>query len=274
MIKCIQYRKSTFLGDPKWLTLPWGETGKDVYQQLYDKGFLLAALLEKNDSAGLTEENVNIFVVSDFLRRLSDLDDELNLWFQDLLQKSSSPLYWHTQATSPGRHAKEAAQPCTLPSFTFCSLLLANTIVTYWGLRLVLSNTIALTCQHVLSMITQIPAQSSPSGSRRAVHGVQTMSLQLLEAYTGVNRLELATNIVRSMPYCLNDNMGLIGAQRSIFAMRIALSVLQRHPGDELKWCQAMYLELSTRKGLKYAREIGKLEGRFSAADQDKPLHP
>lgn len=264
MIQCIQYRKSTFLGDPEWLTLPWGETGKDIYQQLYDKGFLLAALLEKTDSAGLTKENVNISVVFDFLRRLSDLDEELNMWFQGLLQKSSSPLYWQ----------KETVQPCTLPSFTFCSLLLANTIVTYWGLRLVLSNTIALACQYVLSMTTQLPAQSSPSGSRRAVHDLQTMSLQLLEAYTGVNRLELATNIVRSMPYCLNDNMGLIGAQRSLFAMRIALFVLQRHPGEELKWCQAMYVELNTRKGLRYAREIGKLEGKFSAADQDKTFHP
>lgn len=272
MIQCIQYRKSTFLGDPEWLTLPWGEKGKDIYQQLYDKGFLLAALLEKVDGAGLTKKNVNINVVFDFLRRLSDLDQELNMWFQDLLQMFSSPLYWHAQATSHSRDAAEAVQPCTLPSFTFCSLLIANTIITYWGLRLVLSNTIALTCQHVLSMTTQLPAQSLPSGSRREVHDLRTMSLQLLEAYTGVNRLELATNIVRSMPYCLNDNMGLIGAQRSIFAMRIALFVLQRHPGEELKRCQAMYLELNTRKGLNYAREIGKLEGRFSAAGQEKPL--
>lgn len=274
MIQCIQYRKSTFLGDPEWLTLPWGETGKDIYQQLYDKGFLLAALLGKIDSAGLTKENVNVSEVLDFLTRLSDLDEELNLWFQDLLQTSSSPLYWHAQAISHSRDAKEPVQPCTCPSFTFFSLPHANSIVTYWGLRLVLSNTMAIVCQHVLSMTTQLPAQSSPSGSRRAIHDLQAISLQLLEAYTGVNRLELATNIVRSMPYCLNDNMGLVSAQRSLFAMRVALFVLQRHPGEELKWCQAMYLELSTGKGLKYAREIGKLEGRFSAADQDKPLRP
>ena len=274
MIQCIQYRKSTFLGNHEWLTLPWGETGKDIYQQLYDKGFLLAALLEEIDNAGLTKEKINISVVSKVLGHLSCLDEELNLWFRGLLQEYSSPLYWHAQATSQSGQPKETVQSYTLPPFAFRSLLLANTIVTYWGLRLVLSNTIALTCKHVLSITIQIPAQSSPSASPPVFRHLHTMALQLLEEHTGVGRLELATNIVRSMPYSLNDNMGLIGAQKSLFAMRVALSVLQRHPGEDLEWCQAMYQELSSRKGLRYAREIAKLEGRFSAADQGELLRP
>lgn len=63
--------------------------------------------------------------------------------------------------------------------------------------------------------------------------------------------------------------MGLMGAQKSLFALRTALFVLQRHPGQELKWCQAMYQELDGKKGLRYAREIAKLEGKHSAASRD-----
>ena len=101
------------------------------------------------------------------------------------------------------------------------------------------------------------------------------MSLHLLATHTNTRRLELATNIVLSMPYCLNDNMGLMGAQKSLFALRTALFALHRHPGEELKWCQAMYQELESKKGLGYAREIAKSNGRYSAAGRNKlPLRP
>ena len=266
MIQCIQYRKSTFLGNPEWLTLPWSETGKDIYQQLYDKGFALAALLEGIDNAGLTKENTNISIMSEFLGRLYSLDKELNLWYHEILEESPSPLY----STSPDLHLKETVEPRTLPSFAFHTLRLANIVVTYWGLSLILSNTIALACQHVLSINTQVPAQSSASTLAQAPQDLHTMSLHLLETHTSAHRLEFATNIIRSMPYCLNDNMGLMGAQKSLFALRTALFALHRYPGEELKWCRSMYQELESKKGLRYAREIANLDGRYSAVGRDR----
>lgn len=270
MIQCIQYRKSSFLGNPEWSTLRWSDTGKDIYQQLCDKGFALAALLEELDNARLTKENTNLSILSEFLGRLSSLDDELNLWYREITKESPSPLYWHTQSTALGGHLKEAVEPRTLPPFVFHTLRLANITATYWGLRLSLSNTIALGCQQVLSIIAQVPAQSSSSTLPRASQDLGIMSLHLLETHTRPHRLELATNIIRSMPYCLNDNMGLMGAQKSLFALRTALFALQRYPlGGELKWCQAMYQELNSKKGLKYAREITKLDWNLSAAGRD-----
>lgn len=260
MIQCIQYRKSTFLGSPEWLTLPWSETGKDVYQQLYDKGFALAALLEAIDDARLTNENTKISIVSEYLGRLSGLDEELNLWYREILRGTPSPLYWHTQSTSLGGHLKKAVEPRTVSPFTFHTLRIANIIITYWALRLILSNTIALACQHVLSTNTRMPSQPSSSASRHLSQDLETMTFHLLEIHTSPYRLELATNIIRSMPYCLNDNMGLMGAQKSLFALRTALFALQRYPGEELKWCQAMYQELDSKKGLRYAKEIAKLD--------------
>ena len=270
MSQCIQYRKSSFLGNPEWSTLPWSDTGKDIYQQLYDKGFALAALLEEIDNARLTKENTNLSILSEFLGRLSSLDDELNLWYREITKESPSPLYWHTQSTSLGGHLKEAVEPRTLPPFAFHTLRLANIIVTYWGLGLILSNTITLDCQQVLTMIAQVPAQSSSSTSPQASQDLEIMSLHLLETHTRPHHLKLATNIIGSTPYCLNDNMGLMGAQKSLFALRTALFALQRYPpGEELKWCQAMYQELNSKKGLKYAREIAILDWNLSAAGRD-----
>ena len=274
MIQCIQYRKSTFLGSSEWSTLPWSETGKNIYQQLCDKGFALAALLEDIDNAGFTKENINIALLSRLLRRLFDLYEELNLWYGEILEESHSPLYWHTQSIPHSWHPKEAVESSGILPFAFHTLLHAHTIVTYWALQIIISNAIALACEHMLSMNAQLPTQSSVSTSSQAIQDLHIMSIYLLETHTGSHRLELATNIVRSMPYCLNDNMGLVGAQKSLFAIRLALFVLQRHPGEELQWCQAMYQELYSKKGLSYAKKIAKLEGRFRAAGNDRPLRP
>jgi hypothetical protein len=65
--------------------------------------------------------------------------------------------------------------------------------------------------------------------------------------------------------------MGLLGAQKSLFALRVALLALRRHPGEELKWCQAVYQEFDDRKGLRYAREMAKLDKNFTAAGRDSP---
>ena len=273
MIQCIQYRKSTFLGSSEWSTLPWTKTGKNIYQQLCDKGFMLAALLEDIDNAGLTKDNINISLLSKLMRRLFNLYEELNVWYGEVVEKSHSPLYWHAQSTSHSSHSIEAVNPSRLLPFAFRTLLHAHTIITYWALQIVISNAIALACQQVLAMKAQGPAHSSVSTSSQTVHDLHIMSLCLLETHTRSHRLELATNIVRSMPYCLNDDMGLVSAQKSLFAIRLALFVLQRHPGEELQWCQAMYQELYSKKGLRYAKEIAKLEGRFRAAGKDGPRH-
>lgn len=269
MIQCIQYRKSTFLGNPEWLTLPWIETGKDIYHQLYEKGFTLAALLEGIDNARSKNENPSISALSEYLEGLFSLDEEMSHWYNELLKESPSPLYWHTQSTSHSWYLEGAVEPRETQPFAFHTIRLANITITYWGLRLILSNTIALACHHIFSMNTPASALSASSTLSQATERLQTMSLQLLESHTGTHSLEIATNIIYSMPYCLNENMGLMGAQKSLFGLRAALFVLQRYPGDELKWCQAMYQELSSKKGLGYAREIAKVNGRYSAAGSD-----
>ena len=271
MIQCIQYRESTFLGNPDWLTLPWSQTSKDIYQQLYDKGFKLAALLENIDNARLAKEDGNTSIMSEHLGRLSDLDEELDLWYLEILKESPSPLFWHTRPTSRDWNSEEGLEPRIPPPFTFHTLRLANIVGTYWTLKIHLSNNIALACGHVLSINAQPPFQSASSISLEKSQDLEIMSLHLLEKYTNAHRLELATNIIRSVPYCLTDDMGLMGAQKSLFALRTALFVLRLCPGEELKLkrCQAMYQELYSKKGLRYAREIAKTDGRHIAASRE-----
>ena len=268
MIQCIQFRKSSFLGDSDWLTIPWGGTGKDVYQRLYDKGFALGALLEEMDNTDLTNAETRTSQLSSYLQRCSEMHADFEAWYQELLQQSPSPLYWTTESNIAAVTAREsltndASGSQTLSPFSFPSLRLAYITATFWALKLILSSTIALTCGAILS--SPGANQSSSVDPDPAIDLMNT-AYRLLSQYGSPQRLELATNIMRSMPYSLNDSMGLLGAAKSLFPLRAALFCLRRQPGEELKWCQAVYQELETKKGLRYAREIAKLDGKYSPA--------
>ena len=267
MIQCIQFRKSSFLGDSDWLTIPWGDTGKEIYQRLYDKGFALGALLEEMDNTNLTTAETRIWQLSSYLQRCSEMHLDFEAWYQELLMQSPSPLYWITKSNIPPDSIREsppidASDSQTLSPFSFPSLRLAYITATFWALKLILSSTIALTCGAILSRGNA--TQSFSAHSHPAVE-LRNVAHRLLSQHGSHQRLELATNIMRSMAYSLNDSMGLLGAAKSLFPLRVALFALRRQPGEELKWCQAVYQELEMKKGLRYAREIAKLDGKYSA---------
>ena len=268
MIQCIQFRKSSFLGDSDWLTIPWGDTGKDIYQRLYDKGFALGALLEEMDNKIPTNAETRTSQLFSYLQRCSEMHADFEAWYQELQKQSPSPLYWTTVSNLASSSATEsppnyAPNSQTLSPFSFPSLRLAYITATFWALKLILSSTIALTCGAILSSENAsqpISADSDPTVDLR------NTALRLLSQHGNPQRFELATNIMRSMAYSLNDSMGLLGAAKSLFPLRVALFALRRQPGEELKWCQAVYQELETKKGLRYAREIAKLDGKYSTA--------
>ena len=258
MIQSVLYRTSSFLGSEEWQTVPWIETPKDVYQKFYDKGFVFAAILEDIDKANLMGSAFGIPALSKNLRRLCKLDCDMDLWYRELLAVTPSPMYWptqssHTPSDPPGWHLEGAPTAGTLPSFEFRTLRLANIIVSYWALKTVLSISITTTCNGALSMDREMQARF-PSMSE-----LRSIAQQLLQQHGAAVRLDLAINIMRSMPYCLNDSTGLLGAQKSLFALRTALATLRHYPGEELRWCQAMYQQMDAKKGLRYASEIAKL---------------
>lgn len=263
MIQALQNRKASPLGNFEWCTSPWGQGQKeqdskrDYSQRLYDHGFALAALFEEIDNARLLSPEAQIPLLTKYLRRCSAMDAAFNLWYQDLTRESSTPLYW---LTLPNDDIKYTAAALTNKRpFSFPDLRVANTMTAFWGCKLALSNTIAIICASVLS--PNAPKNEDP----RSHAALERTACQMLIQHGDTGRLENATNIIRSMPYCLHDSMGLLGSQKSLFALRAALLSLRRSPGEELGWCVRVYQELVEKKGLGYAREVGKVNAKDRA---------
>ena len=259
MIQALLNRKASPLGYHEWCTRPWVQRGKKRYpekdptQRLYDHGFALAALFEEIDAANLLDPETGLSLLNKYLRRCSALDATFNLWYQNLARQSSTPLYWLTSPNDDINHSTGAMNKWR--PFSFPDVRVAITIITFWGLKLALSNTIANTCALVLSPNAPYQHKDDPQGFA----ALEQTARHLVIQHGDTGRLENATNIIRAMPYCLHDSTGLLGSQKSLFALRAALFSLRKTPGEELDWCLRANQELVEKKGMGHMRVVAKV---------------
>ena len=209
---------------------------------LCDHGFALAALLEEVDNAVLTQTDPDTEVMHKYLRCCSAMDARFNLWYQDLTGRSDSPAYWLTPRDD-SIELSSANEP-----FSFSNLETANMITLYWAFKLAISRTIAEICSTALSKPT------SPTTTL-----LQVMAHQMLIEHGESGRFENATKIIRSMPYCLHDSMGFLGAQRSLVTLRAALLSMGKNRIEELSLCRQLYRDLYEKKGLGCAKQVADM---------------
>ena len=257
MFQSIIHRKASPLGALKWSTLPWyrkrnSQGQNDIFPMLYDHGFAMAALLEEIDNAHLTNGNASTEITQRYLQRCSAMDAKLDSWYQELVCRSEGPLYWLTPVddsilSGPAYQYWASVSNNNRP-FSFPNLRTANIITLYWAFKLELSRTIANICVTALSNpISILPAP------------LQSAAQQMLIQHGEIDRLQNARNILRSLPYCLQDSMGFLGALRSMCALRAAHLSLRRSQMDELNLCAQLYRDLYEKKGLAYAKQIADM---------------
>lgn len=257
MLQSVQFRKASPLGSYEWCTRPWSRKGqdhgsKDAFQMLCDHGFALAALLEEVDNAFLTQADPNTEVMHKYLRCCSAMDARFNLWYQDLTGRSDGPAYWLTPRDD-STELSSANEPWpsiwnNIQPFSFPNLETANMITLYWALKLAISRTIAEICSTALSKPT------SPTTTP-----LQVMAHQMLIEHGESGRFENVTNIIRSMPYCLHDSIGFLGAQRSLVTLRATLLSLGKNRIEELSLCRQLYRDLYEKKGLGWAKKVADM---------------
>ena len=257
MFQSLLHRKASPLGSHEWCTRPWyqkrkDQRHKDIFQNLYDHGFALGALLEDIDNADLENKDADTEEIQKYLRRYSAMDAKFNLWYQEFVRGRKGPTYWLTPIDDPITLGAADEYRALISNnnrpFSFPDLQVANILLLYWALKLAISRTIANICSTALSI------RSSPTPTP-----LQARANQMLVHHGEIGRLENATKIMRSMPYCLHDSMGLLGAQKSLFALRAALLSLRESEFEGLDLCARMYKDLYEKKGLGYAKQVADM---------------
>ena len=309
MIQAIQYRKSHFLGTKEWSTVPWLNCSKGIRQRLYDIGFQLAATIEDVDRLAESQssgERATTF--SKGLTRFSRIDSDLNIWYEKLCREYEI-LYW--KLPSEQGQAKDRTELSGTESFVFPDMDRAHVMTLFWTLRLTVSIFINQICVRFMAEAkATLSSPSFPSQSSRPMQiGLPTawahssqgspIPIQLVkfvysmtQAHNAYHRLALASNVVRSVPYFLRDEMGLMAAHTILFPIRTSLYELQdskpgfdfvkqdtpqgesleapeigkcyqSEKGSMLIDCQILFDRLIESKGLGYARQVGRSGRRW-----------
>lgn len=266
MFFSLQHRTSSFLGSPVWCTEPWRNQPKDIEQTLYDLGFALAALVEEIDrSLHSNSTDIGGQTMLQHLNRCSALDTDLGLWYQEHLRVSPSPLCWVSDSELSNCVENSRPGARSLAPYVFPSLRLALMTVNFWALRLVLSTTVGDACNAISqTQRTNEPALDAPFES--TVHPTDKAFERSSQAKSVVEEMAyrhghdrcfaLAVEITRAVSYCTRESMGLLGPQKSLFALRVALYYLRLHPGEELALCWTLYQGLTRKKGMQLAQDL------------------
>ena len=262
MITCLQERRGSVLATAKWLARDWDETSNSLHPSVYDKGLILAALLEEIDNASLSSASDSTRFY--FLQRCLGMDTDLDIWYEEFNIRTPSSSCRPTPVVINADSCSANLGPKGQPRLSFANLAIASTTVTFWALKIIISLTIETTCSTILSstsrrqsVVSHNTIESLPSSHEEettdnsdpasSVDEVIAKAQRLSNQYNLAQRKGFATLIVRSMPYCLNFSMGLMGAQRAFFALRTALGILKKPPGPEQTWVTSNHKRLAER---------------------------
>ena len=208
MLSCLKHRRTSVLAHGEWVARPWDETSRGP--RLYDKGFALATVLQDIDNAKLASADTSILTLSHCLQMVVHMDTELKKWYDEFLTIIPSPSYWPTPSdTFPGAQRQiMGSGPRGSRLLSYPNMTVASITVTFWALKLIISEEIATICQIIL--ITNRKARAdSPATDPAASLMLTSMAQRAKDQHSQEQRMSLVIDIARSMPYCLNHTMGL-----------------------------------------------------------------
>ena len=258
MVACLQGRRASVLATAKWLAREWDDTSNSLHPSIYEKGLVLASLLEEIDNANLSSSSGSTQFY--FLQRCLGMDTDLDIWYEEFIIRTPASTYWPTPTeldTCPDPTSATSG-PKGLSRLSFTNLSIASTTVTFWALKIFISSTIEIACSTILSSNSRKESVVSfntagaegvtdPSDPALSLEGITAKAQRLSNQYNFAQRVTFATLIVRSTPYCLNFSMGLLGPQRIFFALRTALTMLKNNPSPEQAWVKSNHRMLAER---------------------------
>lgn len=249
-----------------WRTRPWNGQTKSLQQTLYDKGYALAALFEDFDSlrsSSTSHPRFEHLIAS--LHRCTALNSDFEAWYELLLRENPGPLYWPAPSVvlNPKREDQEL-----FPAIKFPTYYMAHLHMTFWALRIILGATITSILNALPPCLTASASTSPPHDSpipeplstphSNPLHEAQIRAQH--SKHSRAQRLNLASKIMQSVPYCTLDSLGLLGAQKCIFPLRTAMAAFEMPPSDarSLARCYEVYNELFSARKLRFARDLAR----------------
>lgn len=195
----------------------------------------MAAVLEAIDR--IMAHKASLSESLDLLTQCRDIDNRLETWYEDVVK--SRPGLYTEDCRSGLMDFIPPSEPAFYSDLIFLNIASAEMMLNYWGIQIRNYETIASINRHMLPLdIADLRA------------GLDKYHLECTEPL----RVRAAFNIIRSLRYCFNSNMGTLGPQCTLFGITLAFQTLQNHAGNMLERCTWFHDNLSSRKHILHAK--------------------
>ena len=214
--------------------------GHDLLCHLQDLMIQLPSIMEALDilDAG-TNETADTPVLIQLLQLCSSLDAELLAWNEKLKNQVQGQLYW-TVPSVANNPSDDLVLGRVFPlSFQFPCLRVAQLLLLYWSMLILLYRTI----QHIQERLKSQVSHSTETGLCFALQGGWNEVYSDNSCVSSTIIAPLANNISQSVEYCYRTENGTHGTQLTIFPLWVARRFYesQLDRSRELAW----YSELS-----------------------------
>lgn len=246
---------------PEWQASPWKNRTKGADQKLCDIGAELSTILTSADRSKLTQDNKAFSLERiALLQDCQNLASKLEAWFQQLSEEIPAPHYWPEFSNIQTSVDEREGRKIFPVSFRFPNIYIAKVMIDYWALSIVLYSTSLLLYRSFTAPKNSTGPEHPADGRYTQVKAIPTISGPVPKPIVAQDPgfiKSLADNIAQSMEYCLSRDMGILGPQWALFALRSALQTYQYFPDSkELQWLQAIHNMICDEKGLKFSKII------------------
>ena len=270
MVHNITTRKSTFINEPQWSTIPWEGRSKTIDQKLYDLGAELSSILKSSDMIESMQDPQEVFAARLSVRnKCGKLDQSLELWYEELQHEIPAPQYWPELSTIDNPADDQEHGKVFPVCFKFSSLRNAKVLMNYWALSIMLHSTDLLTYRALQEQSKrEVPRLEHPpddwchscvsgrvcrhcgSEANKVSHDMSCLP-PLTWKHDHRYFQILADNIAQSMEYCLSRDMGTLGGQWVLFPLRVAIQSYSHSPCRKLSWAKVIHEKIPVEKGIR-----------------------
>lgn len=264
MIGSLVRRKSTYLAKEEWCTVPWRERTKRFDEKLFDKGLYLAGLLDSFDRfSRMINLGADVTVYNTCLLGLEDLGAQLDRWYVDLQEEYRSPLYWFDDQMYADDQWSNGSPLSRYAAVQFPNMRVANAILVYWALRIIVGHTISSIHQSLSQAKQPVKAASSPKENIPDSNVVDQVNQRGV-----LQRAELCANIFQSIRYFMRPDFGVNGTLRSLFPLGAAMDEMARQADNKIMWGSSIYAQIMSQKGINWPMGMLNRNGQKEVINQ------
>lgn len=157
----LKRHEPSFLGEERWLAVPWEKVGKDAGEKVWDLTAQAPAIYRKVDEMQRSLPVRTLCIAVEVVEYCWGVDADLKKWYSELEESMPGPLYWPELAKgldvprlaggseydfhNKSLTSTEIDKPSVFPvAYHFINLQIATTLLSYWSLQTLFFNGLRL----------------------------------------------------------------------------------------------------------------------------------